>query len=133
MAWIADIAVEDWQARCLREKRARKRRARGELSEVSFLRRARIWESSGSVGMGDIAEGAMFAVVVFGRWWRRCSGVGGEKFMSEKSQWRGRKREGLFCFGIGWIRISTKLITRWRVRISRGIQRLLDHVHTCLF
>jgi hypothetical protein len=36
-------------ARCLREKRARKRAARGEDSEVTMLRRAR---TVGSVGTG---------------------------------------------------------------------------------
>ena len=48
---------EDWQARCLREKRARKRRARGSFSDVKVLRRAMIVGSS--VGGGDVADGAM--------------------------------------------------------------------------
>ena len=55
MAWIA--GREDWQARCLREKRARKRRARGSDSLVKVLRRVRIVKSS--VGGGDVAEGAI--------------------------------------------------------------------------
>lgn len=55
MAWMA--GREDWQARCLREKRARKRRARGSDSLVRVLRRVRIVGSS--VGGGDVAEGAI--------------------------------------------------------------------------
>ncbi len=49
---------EDWQARCLREKRALKRRARGSDSEQRVLRRARM-VGSAVVGGGDVAEGAM--------------------------------------------------------------------------
>lgn len=62
MAWIA--GREDWQARCLREKRARKRSARGEDSLVRVLRRARTVGSSvggGGVAGGEVAEGAMVA------------------------------------------------------------------------
>lgn len=55
MAWMA--GREDWQAKCLREKRARKRRARGSDSLLRVLRRVRIVESS--VGGGDVAEGAI--------------------------------------------------------------------------
>lgn len=55
IAWMA--GREDWQARCLREKRARKRRARGSDSEVSVLRREMI---AGSIeGGGDVADGAI--------------------------------------------------------------------------
>lgn len=56
MAWMA--GSEDWHAKCLREKSARKRRARGSDSEQRVLRRARI-VGSGVVGGGDVAEGAM--------------------------------------------------------------------------
>ncbi len=66
MARIAGI--EAWHARCLREKSARKRRARGEDSVIRVLRRARMVGSS--VGGGEVADGAMFAYVVFGKW--RC-------------------------------------------------------------
>lgn len=62
MAWIA--GREDWQARCLREKRARKRSARGEDSLVRVLRRARTVRSpvgEGEVAGGEIAEGVMVA------------------------------------------------------------------------
>jgi len=55
MAWMA--GTEDWHARCLREKRARNRRARGSFSEQRVLRRARMVGSL--VGGGDVAEGAM--------------------------------------------------------------------------
>lgn len=52
---------EDWQARCLREKRARKRRARGSDSETSVLRRDRIVGSMTGEGDADrdVAEGAI--------------------------------------------------------------------------
>jgi len=60
MAWIA--GREDWQARCLREKRARNRRARGSDSLVRVLRRVRIVESS--AGGGDVAEGAILFLFV---------------------------------------------------------------------
>ena len=57
-AAIASIAeMEDWHARCLREKRARNRRARGSDSEVRVLRRVMIVGSA--VGGGEVAEGAM--------------------------------------------------------------------------
>lgn len=62
MAWIA--GREDWQARCLREKRARKRSAMGEDSLVRVLRRARTVGPSvdgGEVARGEVAEGAMIA------------------------------------------------------------------------
>lgn len=52
---------EDWQARCLREKRARKRRARGSDSEVRVFRRAVIVGSE--AGGGDVAEGAILLFV----------------------------------------------------------------------
>ncbi len=57
MALIA--GREPWHPRCLREKRARKRRARGEDSVVRVLRRAR--RVGSSVGGGEVAAGAMFA------------------------------------------------------------------------
>ena len=57
MAWIAGI--EPWPARCLREKRARKRRARGSHSEVRVLRRARIVASR----EGKVGECAIFVFV----------------------------------------------------------------------
>jgi hypothetical protein len=50
---------EDWQARCLREKRARKRRARGSDSDVRVLRRATTVGSR--VGGGVVAEGAILS------------------------------------------------------------------------
>jgi len=94
MAWMA--GREAWQARCLREKRARKRRARGEDSLVRVLRRARTVGSS--VGGGEVADGAMFAFVVM----RRCRyGVGRNLFRSEKSSlWWGRNSEP-FSLAIG--------------------------------
>lgn len=46
-----------WHAICLREKRARKRRARGSDSEVRVFRSARIVMSS--VGVRSVADGAM--------------------------------------------------------------------------
>lgn len=48
MAWIA--GMEDWQARCLREKSARKRRARDSDSEVRVFRRARMVASGEEMG-----------------------------------------------------------------------------------
>ena len=54
-----------WQARCLREKSARNRSARGEDSLVRVLRRARTVGSS--VGGGEVAEGAMVEYVLLGR------------------------------------------------------------------
>lgn len=57
IAWMA--GREDWQAICLREKRARKRRARGSDSEVKVLRRVMIVGSS--VGGHDVAEGAILS------------------------------------------------------------------------
>ena len=81
MAWMA--GREAWQARCLRENRARKRRARGEDSLVRVLRRVRTIGSS--VGGGEVAEGAMFAFIVV----KNCRRFGcrwcGEKFI-----WGGR-------------------------------------------
>jgi hypothetical protein len=57
-AAMASIAgMEDWHARCLREKRARNRRARGSDSEVRVLRRVRMVGST--VGGGEVAKGAM--------------------------------------------------------------------------
>jgi hypothetical protein len=57
-AAMASIAGrEDWHARCLREKSARNRRARGSDSEVSVLRRVRMVGSA--VGGGEVAEGAI--------------------------------------------------------------------------
>lgn len=55
MAWMA--GREDWQAKCLREKSARKRRARGSDSLVRVLRRMVI-VGSGMRG-GDVADGAI--------------------------------------------------------------------------
>lgn len=49
---------EDWHARCLREKRARNRRARGSDSDVRVLRRVAIVRSS--LGSGEVAAGAIF-------------------------------------------------------------------------
>lgn len=46
-------------ARCLREKRARKRRARGLSSEQRVLRRAATVVSTVSSGAGEIADGAI--------------------------------------------------------------------------
>jgi hypothetical protein len=82
MAWMAGRQGRDGlQARCLREKRARKRRARGEDSLVRVLRRVRTVGSS-SVGGGEVAEGAMIVFVVFGRWlWLWC----GEIYLREIS------------------------------------------------
>lgn len=83
MAWMAGRQGRDgMQARCLREKRARKRRARGEDSLVRVLRRVRmVWSSS--VGGGEVTEGAMIVFVVFGRWsWLWC---GGEIYLREIS------------------------------------------------
>lgn len=60
MAWIAGSVLSVGgcrQARCLREKRARNRRARGSDSEVRVLRRARMVGSTPSVV--SIAAGAM--------------------------------------------------------------------------
>ena len=62
MAWMA--GMDDWQARCLREKSARKRRARGSVSVVRVLRRERM---VGSIaGGGVVAEGAIFYFYFFG-------------------------------------------------------------------
>ena len=50
MAWMA--GMEAWQARCLRENRARKRRARGSDSDVRVFRRAVMtasWDAEVSV------------------------------------------------------------------------------------
>lgn len=47
------------QARCLREKRARKRRASGLLSEQSVLRRVLTVTSADSSGAGEVADGAI--------------------------------------------------------------------------
>ena len=55
MAWMA--GRDAWQARCLREKSARNRRARGEDSLVRVLRRVRTVLPS--VGGGEVAEGAI--------------------------------------------------------------------------
>lgn len=49
------------EARCLREKRARKRRARGVDSDVRVLRSVRIVGSVGEEMLGSRAEGAMVA------------------------------------------------------------------------
>ena len=86
--------MEDWHAICLRENRARNRRARGSDSEVRVLRRARIVGSS--TGGGDVADGAMTPVLSFG-----VRQFGGGKIAIS---WRGemktgkslRHREGLF-------------------------------------
>lgn len=67
MAWMA--GREDWQARCLREKRARKRRASGSDSLVRVLRRVRIVGSS--TGGGDVAEGAILLLFLFRRGWQK--------------------------------------------------------------
>lgn len=51
-----------WQAWCFREKRARKRRARGTDSEIRALRRGMIIELSsteGKEGLVSMAEGAI--------------------------------------------------------------------------
>ena len=57
-AAIASIAGrEDWQARCLREKRARNRRAKGSDSEVRVLRRERM--AGSSVGGGGVTDGTI--------------------------------------------------------------------------
>ena len=62
-AAIASIAGRaDWQARCLRENRARKRRARGSDSEVRVLRSAMI--AASEVGGEKVADGA---ILVHGR------------------------------------------------------------------
>lgn len=57
------VCGEDgWQARCLSEKRARKRRARGTPSLQRALRRERIIESSEMIakaGSGSRSEGAI--------------------------------------------------------------------------
>lgn len=50
----------DWQARCFREKRARKRVARGVDSLVRVLRRVRVVGSSAGVwGGGVVADGVI--------------------------------------------------------------------------
>lgn len=63
---MARMASSAWgcsdEARCLREKRARKRRARGVDSEVRVLRSVRMVGSEGVEMLGSIAEGAMVAV-----------------------------------------------------------------------
>lgn len=57
-AAMAEIAgMLPWHAKCLRENRARNRRARGSDSDVRDFRRARIVMSS--VGVGSVADGAM--------------------------------------------------------------------------
>jgi hypothetical protein len=59
MAWIAGrvVGVEGVEARCLREKRARKRCARGADSVVRVLRRERT--------VGSSAESARLSVLSF--------------------------------------------------------------------
>jgi hypothetical protein len=90
------------QARCLREKRARKRRARGEDSLVRVLRRVRTVGSS-SAGGGEVAEGAMIVFVVFGRCsWLWC---GGEIYLREISPLAGsipRGRAASLLAAIVW-------------------------------
>lgn len=103
MAWMAGRHGRDGlQARCLREKRARKRRARGEDSLVRVLRRVRTVRSS-SAGGGEVAEGAMIVFVVFGRWsWLWC---GGEIYLREISPLAGsipRGRAASLLAGIVW-------------------------------
>lgn len=66
MASIAGMVCEvggDVEARCLREKRARKRAASGEDSDVKILRSVRMVESTADSGTGSTAEGAMVVVV----------------------------------------------------------------------
>ena len=59
IAWIAGrVEGELWLAMCLREKRARNRSARGDVSLHKVLRRVRIVGSL--VGDGEVAEGAIF-------------------------------------------------------------------------
>lgn len=58
IAWMA--GREDWQAKCLREKSARKRFASGSDSEVRVLRSAIMVRSDvGGGAGGDVAEGAI--------------------------------------------------------------------------
>lgn len=58
------------QARCFREKRARKRRARGSDSEQRVLRReVMVLSSSYAGGGGVIADGAMTATISRGIVW----------------------------------------------------------------
>ena len=67
MAWIAGrgllLVLAGRQARCLRENRARKRRARGSDSLVRVLRRVRMVVSSW--GVGEVADGAMMVRGMF--------------------------------------------------------------------
>ncbi len=56
-AMAAIAGMLPWHARCLREKRARKRRARGSDSEVSAFRSVMMVISSAEAG--SVAEGVM--------------------------------------------------------------------------
>lgn len=73
IAWIAwSASGPGWQARCLREKSARKRRASGADSVVRILRRVRIvgsWTVSEWFPTGPVAEGAIFNPVVENLCW----------------------------------------------------------------
>lgn len=74
-AAMASIAgMEDWHARCLRENKARNRRARGSDSEVSVLRSVRMVGSV--VGGGDVAEGAILPCCDWKCCCARCRGGG---------------------------------------------------------
>lgn len=62
MASIAGIVCGvdgDWDAKCLRLKRARKRAASGDDSDTSVLRRVRTVVSQSTTGADSTAEGAM--------------------------------------------------------------------------
>lgn len=67
MASMLEISVPGCVARCLREKSARNRRARGAVSVVRVLRSARTVDSIlRGASMGLVAEGAMLGLVVRG-------------------------------------------------------------------
>lgn len=74
--WEGEGGVRVVLARCLRLKRARKREARGLLSERRVVRRVARVVSSGEVGSGEMAEGVILAVdfgsncgLEMERWW----------------------------------------------------------------